>query len=65
MVDIETLEEQGQLLYSYPVDEMGNPNCGHAEVYLLNGKKYEIINWNEDALENECGHQEIVELKDE
>jgi hypothetical protein len=43
----EHIREQGSFECAYPVDEMCNPNAGDAEVYMLDGVKYEIITWNE------------------
>ena len=61
----EDLENQGNMLDSYPVDEsITVPNAGDAMLYELNGRKYQLTVWNERADEHECGSKEVREIKD-
>jgi len=61
----EDLENQGNMLDCYPVDEsITVPNAGDAMLYELNGRKYQLTVWNERADEHECGSKEVREIKD-
>lgn len=57
------IEQEGKLVDEYPVDELSNPNCGDAKVYLYEGKYYEIITWNDYALEHEEGEITCNEIE--
>jgi len=64
--NIQDVLENGEFLYDYPIDEsQTNSNAGDAEVFEYEGKKYEIITWNDRAIEHEEGEKEIAELPDE
>lgn len=61
----EDLENQGNPLDTYPVDEsMTVPNAGDAILYELNCKKYQVIIWNDRAVDHVTGSKEVSEVKD-
>lgn len=65
-VTVEDLENQGNELDRYPVDEsQANANAGDAVLYELNGKKFEVITWNERADDHEPGFQTVNEMPEE
>ena len=63
---ISEVEDDGDLLSEYPVDESQQiSNAGAGELYSYKGRKYEIITWNTEAMEHEDGEQEISEILEE
>lgn len=63
---IADIEDEGNKIDSYPIDEsMDNPNAGDAVVYDYNGKKYQVITWNEKAEQQRAGDKTINELDDD
>ena len=64
-VTAEDLENQGNQLDAYPVDEsLTVANAGDAILYELNGRKYQVITWNERAEDHVTGSKEVSEVKD-
>ncbi len=62
---ISLVEDGGDELSNYPVDESQTiSNAGDAVQFMWNGKKYEIITWNECADEHEPESKTISELED-
>lgn len=60
---IDIIEEKGVIIDEYPVDESQEIiNAGDAVVYEYNGRKYEIITWNEEAVKHRQGDKEINEI---
>lgn len=60
---INAVEADGDEISNYPVDESQTiSNAGNGVQYIYNGKKYEIITWNECADEHEPESKEITEL---
>ncbi len=62
---ISEVEENGEEIISYPVDEGYNSNAGDAVDYKYNGKVYCVITWNRMATEHEEGNKEISELSND
>lgn len=61
---ISMVEEDGDEISNYPVDESQTiSNAGDAVQYMYDGKKYEIITWNEGADEHEPESKEICEME--
>lgn len=61
----EDLENQGNPLDAYPVDESQTvANAGDAILYELNGRKYQVIIWNDRAVDHVTGSKEVSEVKD-
>lgn len=57
------IQQEGKILYEYPVDEsQDNSNAGDAVEYSYKGKRYEIITWNSRAIEYKRGQQTISKL---
>ena len=57
------IEIDGDLLDVYSVDEsQAVSNAGDAEIYFYEGKRYEIITWNDQAMEHEKGDKQMSEL---
>lgn len=62
----EELKESGERITEYPVDEsQSNSTAGFATVYSYNGRKYQVIEWNDRATEHEEGELTVTEIKDE
>lgn len=62
---ISVVEAGGDELSNYPVDESQTiSNAGDAVQYMYEGKKYEIITWNEGADEHEPESKTISEIED-
>ena len=60
---IDEIEEYGDELSNYPVDESQTiSNAGDAVQYSYKGKVYEIITWNQCADEHDPDSKEISEL---
>jgi hypothetical protein len=60
---IHDIEVDGDLLDTYSVDEsQAVSNAGDAELYFYNGKRYEIITWNNQAMEHKTGNKNMSEL---
>lgn len=52
-----------EIVDRYPVDESANVcNAGDAVVYNYWGRKYEVITWNENAVEHESGEISVSNL---
>lgn len=63
---IEDIEDFGDEMESYPVDEsMMNSNSGDAIKYEYNGRIYEIIHWNNRAVDHEHGSKQITDITPE
>ena len=63
LVLIEEIEELGDLIDEYPVDEsQTNSNAGDAKVYAYLGEEYEITTWNDRANRHDEDEQEIAKL---
>lgn len=65
MVDIDIVVENGEFVDGYPIDEGYTSNAGDAEVYLLDGIKYEVITYNDRAEEHEEGERVLNVLQEE
>ena len=62
----EELDNHGNAIDAYPVDESQTvSNAGDAVLYELNGKKYQVIVWNENATEHEPGSKEVSEIPED
>lgn len=60
---ISKIESDGDELSNYPVDESQTiSNAGDTVQYMFNGKKYEIITWNECADEHERNQKQFQNL---
>jgi hypothetical protein len=58
----------GDIVEEYPVDEsIDNSNAGDAVVYEVNGRYFQVITWNDRALDHRAGSVEVneVEVDDE
>lgn len=63
---IEDVEDFGDEMENYPVDEsMTNANAGDAIKYEYNGRIYEIIQWNNRAVDHEQGSKQIADITPE
>jgi hypothetical protein len=57
------VKSAGALQDAYSVDEsQAVSNAGDAEIYLYEGKRYEVITWNNEAMEHEDGDRSMSEL---
>jgi hypothetical protein len=60
---ISTVEDCGAQKEQYPVDEsQDNSNAGDAIVYEFMGHKFEVITWNEQAIDHKEGEKEMNKL---
>jgi len=60
---ISEVEGDGDLIAEYSVDEsQAVSNAGDGKLYSYKGKKYKVITWNSEAMENEAGDKQISEL---
>jgi hypothetical protein len=62
---ISLVEDGGNEVINYPVDESQTiSNAGDAVQYTYEGKRYEIITWNENADEHDPESKTISEMGD-
>lgn len=61
---IDELENEGMIVESFPIDEsLDNSNAGDASVYEYDGRLFQVIVWNDRALDHKNGEVEISELE--
>lgn len=66
MPRVKDIRTAGVLQQRYPVDESQSvSNAGDAEVWIYQGKRYEIITWNSLAVEHDVGSVTVTELEAE
>lgn len=63
MPSIETVRHKGEFIDEYIVDEgPDNSNAGNATLYDYKGKLYEVVVWNERALDHKEGDVTMAEV---
>lgn len=66
---VEMVQHKGEYIDAYSVDEgLDNSNAGGATLYRYKGKLWEVVVWNDRALDHKAGSitmSEIVEETDE
>lgn len=62
----EDLGNHGNEIDRYPVDESQTAsNAGDAVLYEMNGRKFEVITWNDNAEDHEPGETTVNEITEE
>lgn len=65
-ITAEDLENHGNEIDRYPVDESQTAsNAGDAVLYEMNGRKFEVITWNDNAEDHEPGETTVNEITEE
>jgi hypothetical protein len=60
---IETVRHKGEVIDEYSVDEgLDNSNAGDGTLYDFKGKLYEVVVWNNRALDHKEGDVTMAEV---
>lgn len=64
MPSIKRIMHKGEAIEEYPVDEgQDNANAGNATLYSLDGRLFQVVVWNDRAIDHTDGEVTVTEVE--